>query len=826
MKKKIFIAIALLLIFSIFCGIIYLNNVFLPTKAKKLLADLLTTSLHYNVEIGKLKYSLIRGLIINDIVIYDKVKDKENTLLTIKETSSHILFFPLIRERKIIIPILHVDSPYLHIRYQKDNNFNFSGIFLRPDKPQDKSKIKFSFLVYKINIFNGSTLFEDEHTTPEFTRTLSNLNLGLTVWPSAEVSFLIQAKLVADKGNVTKLYCEGKYNLLSQEVNSEIKIANLIISDFNPYLTSLPFSFTAGAIENSDFNLKFKGNLINLKGSLSAKGLALKKDSLTLTLDTDITPELNYALDKKNLDYKAKLQLFRADLSGLQYIGKINNISGDIGLINNKVWADSLKMQALDSAFTLKGILEDFSNPLLKANLTCEELNLEKLLSLLPSKPEGFSLTGTSKARIEIEGYLKKSLPDIKANLELKDAQLQAAVLKEPLKNINGKIDLTTDTLSWSNLSFNYLNMAYKTVGKLANFKAPQLNFTLNSQNLDLTSDIKIKNSLTRINALTGKYLDSKFNVKGDIDTHDSGNPLLDMYAEVNLKPEDAFGFLSPALTENLKKIKLAGILNIKGALKGKVRDYKGWELSLTATADTFSVYNLKLAELSFDAAQKNGVLKIAPLTASAYLGLINLNLISDLKTSVPEYALKFDASGINLAQLKSDTGLKSQDIAGTLNLTADLKGNFNDVASLKGKGAVSVKDGKLWQLNLFKGLGELFLLSDYKNIVFSDAAADFVVADKYISTDNLKLASDEMKLDCQGKLGFDGALDFTIYTEVNKKLIRDSSDIRKFTAAILGGLGEAMTVKVSGTIQEPKYKIIPVAVDLIKNLKDFLLGR
>ncbi|MDD4980778.1 MAG: AsmA-like C-terminal region-containing protein [Candidatus Omnitrophica bacterium] len=826
MKKKIFIVIALLLIFSVFCGIIYLNNVFLPTKAKKLLADTLTQSLHYNVEIGKIKYSLIRGFIINDIVIYDKTKDKENTLLTVKETSCHILFLPLIKERKIIIPVIHIDSPYLYIRYQKDNNFNFSRVFSLKDKPQDKPGVKLSFFIYKINIFNGSGTFQDEHFEPKFTRTIQDFSMGFNLKPIDKVAFLTQAKIISDKQTITKVSGEGEYGFFSKELNAKISLANLILPEFNPYFRGLPFSIATGAVENGKFELKFKDGLANLKGSLAVKGLALGKGNLNLTGDINIVPELSYDRKKDIFNYQANLQLLQANLTGIQYINKLNNISGDIGLTNDRIWTNNLKLQALDCAFLLNGAIENLINPSLKANLTCEQLNLEKLFSILPSKPKGFNLSGTSKTRIDIEGPINKLPLGIKANLELKDAKIEAALLKDPLKNINGKIDLTTDTLKWTDLSFNYLDTAYTSIGKLASFNAPQLNFTLTSKELDLASDIKIKNDLIKINALTGKYLDSKFNIKGNIDTQDRANPMLDMYAEVNLKPEDAFGFLPPALAENLKKIKPQGILNIKGALKGKAPAYKDWEASLTATAPTFSVYGLKLTEFSIEAAQKNGILKVVPLTASAYSGVISLNFISDLKPALPEYALKFDASRIELAKLKSDTEFKNQDIAGTLSLTADLKGNFNGPDSLKGQGAISVKNGKLWQLNLFKGLGELFLLSDYEKIVFKEASADFVVNDKNISTDNLKLASDQMKLNCQGQLGFDGALGFTVYTEVNKELIRDSSDIRKFTAAILGGLSDALTIKVSGTIQDPKYKIVPVAADLIKNLKDFILGK
>ncbi|MDP3731941.1 MAG: AsmA-like C-terminal region-containing protein [Candidatus Omnitrophota bacterium] len=826
MKRKIIIGSVLILLFSIAAGILYLNNVYLPVKVKDRLANSLSTLLNYNVEIEKIKYTPIRGAVIQNIVIYDKVKDKKNIILTVKEASFQILFLPLIKERKIIIPSMHIDSPYLNIRYQQDNNFNFSRIFLPKPKPQSKPKIKLSFLIYKINIFNGKGIFEDERFTPKFSKTIQDLDIVLGIKQLTKIYFLIESKLLTDKGRVTELSFQGDYNFLSKEVNSKLNIAHLVIPEFNPYLKTLPLSIAGGTIDNGALELKFKNNLISLKGAISTKWLALKKEDLSLMGDIDFEPELSYVIDKKEIDYKANIKFIRADLIGMQYIDKINNISGDMGLIQNKLWTDNLKLQALDSAFTLKGTIDNFVNPHLKLNLKSEQLNLEKMLAILPYKTEGLNLSGAAATDINIEGYLGRPPLDIRGSLQLNDAKLQTALLKEPINNIKGQLALTEDTVNWINLSFDYLNTAYTSTGKLVSFKMPQITFGLNSKDLDLKSDIKIKDKAVRIITFAGKYINSNFAVEGGIDTQDNTNPALDLSANLDLNPSDIFVFLPANLSENLKKIKPEGILNIKGALNGSVKDYKNWNTSLKASADTFSVYNLKFTDIAFNLAQKGGLININGFTASSYSGRLNLDFISDLKPDAPAYSFKFNASGVDLAKLKLDTGAKDKDVSGTLNISADLNGNFNDLASLKGNGALSVNDGKLWQFNLFKGMGELFLLPDYGKIMFKEALGDFDIRDKSVTTENLKLTSEQLNLDCKGKLGFDGALDLTFYTEVNKNLIRDSADLRKFTAAILGGLSDALTIKVSGTIQKPKYKIVPVLVDVIKNIKDFFLGK
>lgn len=826
MKRKIIIGIVLIIIFTASFGIIYLNNVYLPIKVKGQLAKALSTNLNYNVEIEKIKYSPIRGAVIQNIIIYDKVKDKENTILTVKEASFQFLFLPLIKERKIIIPIIHIDSPTFNIRYQQDNTFNFSKIFTPKPKPKSASKIKFSFLVYKINIFDGKGIFEDQRMTPKFTRTIQDLDIVIGIRQLTKIGVLIDSKILTGKEGISSLSLNGNYNLVSKEVDSKLNLSNFVITEFNQYLKTIPLSISSGTIDNSAIEFKFKDNILNLKGSISTKGLGLRKEKLALIGDINIEPDLSYSINKKTLDYKANIKIIQASLNGLEYIDKLNNISGDIEIIKNRIWTDNIKLQAVGSNFTFKGLVENFGNPHVKLNLKSEQVSLEKILAILPFKTPGINLNGTAAADINIEGHLGNLPLDTTASLQINTAKLEIPFLKNPLNNIKGRADLTLDAIDWVDVSFDYLNTAYTSTGEFVNFKTPQITFSLNSKDLDLKSDTKIKDKIVRIITFAGKYLNSGFDIEGAVDTQYDDNPAMDLTVNLSLVPPDAFIFLPGNLTENLKKLKLDGILNIKGTLNGEIKNYKTWNISSKVAADTLSIYGLRLSNLSFNLEDKNATVILNHFIASGYTGLLNLAFISDLNPEIPSYSLKFSGSGIDLAKLKLDTGLKDKDLSGLLDISTELKGNFKDQASLKGNGLLSIKDGRLWQLNLFKGLGELFLLPDHENIVFKEAFGEFDIADKSISTENLRLTSEQLTLDCKGKVGFDGTLNFTIYTEANKNIIRDSSDIRKFTAAILGELGNALTIKVNGTIQKPKYKIVPVAADLIRNLKDFFLGK
>jgi len=824
MKRNIIIALILLLIIIAGLGIIYLNNVYLPVKFKSMLIQTLENNLGYNAKISDIKYNLIKGLVIKDIVIYDQVEDAQNTLLKVKEIYFNFLFLPLIKQGKIIIPVIHIDSPFFNLRYQKDRCFNFAKIFsFKIKPPQEKSR--FSFFIYKIHLFDGQAILQDERFEPAFTKTLTDLNIGLSLKPIAKISFLIQTKVLWEKNLVGKLSAKGSYDLLAKELNAELDFANLIFNEFSPYLETFPFLVNNGAIESSKLNLNFKKNIIDLDGVLSLRKIELKKDDYILSADIDIYPQIKYTIDTKEFFYKANLKILGANLEGIKYLKKINQIKGDIALTKDYVFTDNLNLETLGIPFIMRGSLKNFFNPYIKINFSSSQCDLEKLFPIF-SLPTELKLTGLAKVNIDIEGELKNPPLNQKISFDLENALFQSPVLKEPLKNISGRINLNPEGLDWQNLSFNYRNIIYQSSGTLSDFKEPKISFNLNSSDLNLKSDLKIKDKIAKISTLNGKYLNSLFDIKGEINFQQLHEPIFDLNTKINLNLVDTFGFLPEKIAQNLRKAKLNGILNLVGSLNGKGNNFKDWQMSFLVNADLISLYELKLRNFSFNLQEKDGLLNINRLNSSFYEGIINIEFLSDLKPEIPTYLIKFNLENIDLAKLKLDTAFKDKDISGILNIQANLEGNFKELSSLKGLGNLSIKEGKLWELNLFRGLAELFLLPDYERIIFNQAVGDFIVENNYLATDNIRLESPQLILDWTGKLGFDGSLDFTIYSKANKEIIRESADLRKFITAVIGELSQAIAIKLTGTLDKPKFKVIPLPLEIIKTIKDFLLGR
>jgi len=152
--------------------------------------------------------------------------------------------------------------------------------------------------------------------------------------------------------------------------------------------------------------------------------------------------------------------------------------------------------------------------------------------------------------------------------------------------------------------------------------------------------------------------------------------------------------------------------------------------------------------------------------------------------------------------------------------------GFSNDLSKLNGAGKIFITEGKLWQLNLFRGLGELLFARDFANIVFSEGYGSFIIQDKYISSDDLKLKSNFVNLSGSCKIGFDSSVDASVNIEVLDELAPMSGTFKDLTTAIIGQAGRFGVIKISGTLREPKYKFQPAVVDIIKGLKDIIWGK
>src|SRR3989339_64759 len=946
LKKISVILLSLLVIIS--CAIIYLNKVVLPVKIKALIIEAVEKQTGKRASLESVRFNLFKGLVLSGLNLYDGQKK----LIGTKEASCSFLILPILKEKKIIIPYIKIQSPYIFISREADNSINLMKLIPAQEKTESKDS-PFGLIISGINILDANVDFEDNSLSPSFTKSMEGLNLSARLNLPAGVKFKLNARL---KTNPTaELNAEGEFRLINKELTAKINLKNLPPGEFASYYQSLGLSINQGTMDAS-LDLKFKDNRLSADSKIQCNKITAVKDKITVKLNSAISAGINYNLKDQQLTYSGSADIIETYISGIEAVGEISGISAKInfdnrGLSSDKIIANyfglnvtakarlsdfnnpivylEIKSEAdlksaqeilsqkfnlslpaelsgkgqlwvkletplppkeipalsgslelvsaeaaynefgvilkningplefnlnqlawkdvrfdwLDSSYKTAGSLSDFSrgagsrgrindlagkDPLLSLEISSSQLNLSRIQKTISERFKlkvPVNIEGSGKLALNLKTKLPaREIPQIDGSLDITSADIKITELNQNLSGVRGHLEFTQNTLNWSKMNFNYLDTAYTSEGRMKNFLSPLIDLELSSAELKLKSNIWLNHKLIKISALEGKYLNSNISLSGTIDTAQSQAVSADINADLELDLKDLEKPLAK-FKDQLEKIKPSGIVKAKLNLNGNINDLKSAQGHLRLESSSLSLYGLKPEEFLLDYHQADRLADIPLARISLYDGSIDANAKVNLDSPNLPFKLELGVQGIKIEKLKQDTPLKTQDLSGTLEAITKLNGLLTDFSKLSGSGKVLIKDGRLWQLNFFKGIGEILFTKDFANVVFNEGYCEFFIKDQFLFTDNLRLRSNIVDLEGKGKVGFDGTLDAAINTQVSESLTPETGTLKDFTTALIGQAGRFGVIKLSGTIQEPKYKFQAAVTDVMKGLKDFVIG-
>jgi len=504
-------------------------------------------------------------------------------------------------------------------------------------------------------------------------------------------------------------------------------------------------------------------------------------------------------------------------------------IDGDIKLnYQNDILKADINATVLKLPVNGQIIVSDFKNPVLKANLasnfelgTLQKIALENFAVSLPGNLSGggnISLTYESAlaqgAKAKTGGYL-----------DIRKGTLKLDSLNSPVMDINGRINIIQDAISWSDFRGFFMDVLYKSSGKLTNFKAPLVQLSLSSNNLSLDSEFSINDKKVSFTKLTGSYLNSNFSLNGILDFKEKSTLESDVNGTINFNLIDSKALLKKS-AEQLNQIKPAGIINAKFKLTGNALNFKSCSLDGSLSSNSVSAYGLNSAGLSIAYLVSNGLIDIPVIHIDLYDGAVDANVKVNLNSENTPYVVNAVINGVKIEKLKNDTAARDKDIAGTIKGEVKLSGFSDDLTKLTGAGKLFIGEGKLWQLNLLQGLGSILLGNDFSKIVFYEASCGFSVRDKFIQSDNLSMKGNIADMNGSLRLGFDSSIEAQLDVEILAEETPLRGTFKDVTTAILGRSGRFGIITISGTLKDPKFKFQPAVTDIIKGLADTFLRK
>ncbi|MDD5561043.1 MAG: AsmA family protein [Candidatus Omnitrophica bacterium] len=828
MKK--FIIIALILLLLVFAGAVYLNAFFLPGKIKSIIVSTLAQKTGKNVTLRSVEFNIFKGLVLRDL----SISDNQQVIVSARQANCVIFIWPVFK-KKIIIPSISLKSPYIFLERRKDGSFNLQDIFASgpalvklPEAKESKSgNSQFSVSVYRINISSGTIVFQDDTPAVQFKKEINNIQLSVGLALPVSVKFNFKGDLVNNSAPSApaagSVYAWGEYRILGRKLSANLSANNLLPADFKPYYGNLGLDLLSGTVD-AQAKINLREQVLHIETTAKAAKLIFAKNKVTASLNLGLETKVNYNLQSKKVSFDGNCDIRQADISGLDFFGELKNLYGKISFNERSLVAQGLKAEVLGIPFEVNLGIKDF-------NTWALNISTNLSLSFLPEiAKEKFNFTNVNSALGKAELFVKLH-PDgkggwaIQGKVDIAEAGLKFSRQDVPVENIFATFEFSQQGFSWSETRFKYQGVDYQSSGELSDFSAPKVRMQLSSRSLSVATVFEIVGKKIKITQAKGKYLNSQFLISGDIDNSDPAAPQVDVDGKVNLD----LGDLSAAWEKKypaIKNMQPKGQLDAQFNLNGRVHDIKSCSIQAKLSSNNISLHGLSASQFMLDYLQEQKIARVTSIGAVFYDGTINGSASLNLDSDNLPYHIELAAEGVRLEKLKQDTSSRNKNISGVLRGEIKLNGFSGDLNKLSGSGDFSVKEGRLWELNLLQGVGKLLFAKDLASIELSECACAFLVKSGFAYTDNLKLKGNVAELAGPFKIGFNGSLDAALEVDILSEMVPLSGTLKDITTAFMGKVGKIGVIKLSGSLSEPKYSFRPAVTNIIKGLTDVFFGK
>jgi|GEM_PF-1987787 len=246
-KRSVILIICFVFIALLAAGFYYANKVLLPSVVRQKIIQGLSDFTASKVTLGGLRLNLLKGLVLEDLVIYDKDAPQQR-LAEIKELSAGFLILPSFKEKKIIIPSLSIKEGIMTIGRRKDGTLTIAYLLekIKPKKTDTTASIP-SVIVRQVNLKDSAILWTDETIEPAATARIrlkqAEAHLGFN---KAELN--VSSEIV--RGDATAyISIDADYVYGTKNLSGRIVLRDLDVARYLDYLSGLPYAPAQGILD-------------------------------------------------------------------------------------------------------------------------------------------------------------------------------------------------------------------------------------------------------------------------------------------------------------------------------------------------------------------------------------------------------------------------------------------------------------------------------------------------------------------------------------------------------------------------------------------------
>jgi len=231
------------------------------------------------------------------------------------------------------------------------------------------------------------------------------------------------------------------------------------------------------SLKTDKLSFNLDDGIIKVSTTLNAsKGKLVLDDHKTIEADPQLELSLQMPLNApERLTYKGSITLSDGHIHGFAPI-PLDDVELDADFKQDAATINALNINILDTNIRINGTVKDFKRPILNITASADELNLAKIKYIAPQIVDqyGLSFSGTSSVKVQFEGLSSDPLAaKIMATASIKNADISSSKFHQKIRNINGVIEATPDSLKWHDFTAIYQGKKIHIAGEPGRFQEP-----------------------------------------------------------------------------------------------------------------------------------------------------------------------------------------------------------------------------------------------------------------------------------------------------------------------------------------------------------------
>ncbi len=300
-------------------------------------------------------------------------------------------------------------------------------------------------------------------------------------------------------------------------------------------------------------------------------------------------------------------------------------------------------------------------------------------------------------------------------------------------------------------------------------------------------------------------------------------------YPEISLEASVPTLYLSEwstgwnPLTEELQPI------FVKQQAGKNVSEKSVLHLVIHATGDKLILEPLNSDEFDFNLeyycypGDKTNIVKFSGSRAKAYGGVMSLKEgeIQIIKHRQPtEHSWNIAVNDVSVKELYDDVHTNGSEMYGTLSSRIMVSARGEDLSTIEGSGSFHIDESKFIRIPLYDLLEERMNFPSALSPSTYTVDSEFTVKDSHITFDPLKVESIIARLAASGTVDFEENIDFQIYLAYASSIFENVPLVGAFGSKLfkkfeeLGAL--VAKLRLTGTLSDPEYTVIPFSMDEI----------